>query len=85
MPRRTLIDFYADLSSTAGEFVVYDDGYRSWSYHCRDHEPRQGIRRAASQEGIGKEQAVTIWNGESRRVAHRDVGMLARGRRAGSD
>src|SRR6476659_5249812 len=36
MPRRTLIDFYADLSSTSGEFVVYDDGYRSWAYSYAD-------------------------------------------------
>ncbi|HXW05739.1 MAG TPA: AMP-binding protein [Vicinamibacterales bacterium] len=32
MPRRTLLDFFADLESTAGEFLVYDDGYRSRSY-----------------------------------------------------
>ena len=36
MLRRTLIDFYTDLSSTPGEFVVYDDGYRSWSYTYAD-------------------------------------------------
>ena len=36
MLRRTLIDFFTDLSSTPGEFVVYDDGYRSWSYTYAD-------------------------------------------------
>ena len=29
---RDVIDFYADLSTTPGTFVVYDDGYRTWSY-----------------------------------------------------
>jgi hypothetical protein len=31
MARRTLIDFFDDLASTPGEFLVYDDGYRTWS------------------------------------------------------
>jgi long-chain acyl-CoA synthetase len=62
MPRRTLIDFYADLSSTAGEFVVYDDGYRSWSYSYADVT---ALARAFAfrlrGEGVTKGQAVTIW------------------------
>ena len=62
MPRRTLIDFYADLSSTPGEFVVYDDGYRSWSYSYADVT---GLARAFAfrlrEDGITKGQAVTIW------------------------
>src|SRR4051794_23644970 len=62
MPRRTLIDFYADLSSTAGEFVVYDDGYRSWSYSYAD--VASGARAFASRlrgSGIGKGDTLTIW------------------------
>ena len=62
MPRRTLIDFYADLSSTAGEFVVYDDGYRSWSYSYAD--VASGARAFASRlrgSGIGKGDTITIW------------------------
>ena len=31
MPRRTLIDFFDDLALLDGEFLVYDDGYRTWS------------------------------------------------------
>ncbi|HTH01605.1 MAG TPA: AMP-binding protein [Vicinamibacterales bacterium] len=62
MPRRTLLDFYADLSSTPGEFVVYDDGYRSWSYSYADvvGAARVFAGRLRS-EGIAKGQAVTIW------------------------
>ena len=62
MPRRTLIDFYADLSATAGEFVVYDDGYRSWSYSYADvTAAARGFAGRLRAEGIGKGQAVTIW------------------------
>ena len=62
MPRRTLIDFYADLSSTAGEFVVYDDGYRSWSYSYADVTARaREFAERLRADGIRKGQAVTIW------------------------
>jgi long-chain acyl-CoA synthetase len=62
MLRRTLIDFYADLATTPGEFVVYDDGYRTWSYTYA--EVTAAARRFAErlrQHGIVKEQAVAIW------------------------
>jgi long-chain acyl-CoA synthetase len=62
MPRRTLIDFYADLSSTSGEFVVYDDGYRSWSYTYADvTDAARAFAARLREEGIGKGDAVTIW------------------------
>jgi long-chain acyl-CoA synthetase len=63
MPRRTLIDFFADLSSTDGEFLVYDDGYRTWTLSYR--ETADAARACASRlrtAGIGKGQAVVIWS-----------------------
>lgn len=36
MSRETLIDFFDDFSNKQGEFIVYDDGYRSWTYTYRD-------------------------------------------------
>jgi long-chain acyl-CoA synthetase len=66
MLRRTLIDFFADLSTTPGEFVVYDDGYRSWSYTYG--EIARLARRFAERlrtQGIAAGQAVAIW-GENR-------------------
>ncbi len=36
MPRETLIDFFDDLFNKQGEFIVYDDGYRSWTYTYKD-------------------------------------------------
>jgi hypothetical protein len=31
MARRTLLDFFDDLSAMNASFVVHDDGYRTWS------------------------------------------------------
>jgi long-chain acyl-CoA synthetase len=63
MLRRTLLDFYADLSTIPGEFVVYDDGYRSWSYTYAQIAAAAGVfasrLRAA---GIAKGQAIAIWS-----------------------
>ena len=66
MLRRTLIDFFADLSSTPGEFVVYDDGYRSWSYTYADvaMAARAFADRLRAQ-GVARGQHVAVW-GENR-------------------
>ncbi len=57
MLRRTLIDFHADLSALESEFVVYDDGYRSWSYSYAQ------VSRAAAEfaaRSTGKETVETL-------------------------
>jgi long-chain acyl-CoA synthetase len=62
MARRTLIDFFEDLTHD-GEFLVYDDGYRTWSLTYR--ETTAAARAFASRlrdAGIGKGQAVAIWS-----------------------
>jgi long-chain acyl-CoA synthetase len=66
MLRRTLIDFFADLSATPGEFVVYDDGYRSWSYTYADvARLAEAFAERLRAQGIAAGQAVAIW-GENR-------------------
>jgi long-chain acyl-CoA synthetase len=66
MLRRTLIDFYADLSSTPGEFVVYDDGYRSWSYtYAEVAAAARAFAERLRSQGLVKGQAVAVW-GENR-------------------
>ena len=40
MARRTLIEFFDDLSRIDGEFLSFDDGYRTWSYSYRDTTDR---------------------------------------------
>ena len=66
MPRRTLIDYFTDLSSLDAEFVVYDDGYRSWSYTYRDiGAGARAFAQRLRSSGIAKGQAIAIW-GENR-------------------
>ncbi|MEP6918774.1 MAG: AMP-binding protein, partial [Acidobacteriota bacterium] len=66
MVRRTLIDFFSDLSATAGEFVVYDDGYRSWSYsYAQIGAASRAFADRLRAEGVTAGQAVAVW-GENR-------------------
>jgi acyl-CoA synthetase (AMP-forming)/AMP-acid ligase II len=65
MARRTLLDFFADLERTPGEFLVYDDGYRTRSYTYG--EVAQAARDFAAtlpgafDPGRSKPHAVVIW------------------------
>ena len=36
MPRETLVDFFHDLATTRGDFLVYDDGFRSRTFSYRE-------------------------------------------------
>jgi long-chain acyl-CoA synthetase len=63
MPRRTLIDFFDDLSSTRGEFLVYDDGYRTWSLSYRDVvDAARAFADRLRNAGVAKGDAVAIWS-----------------------
>jgi long-chain acyl-CoA synthetase len=63
MARRTLIDFFDDLSSHTREFLTYDDGYRSWSYSYRDTAARsRAFAARLHQAGIAKGEHVIIWS-----------------------
>jgi long-chain acyl-CoA synthetase len=62
----TLLDFFADFAACPGDFLIYDDGYRSWRYSYAD------VARAARlfagklrKAGIGSGEKVVIWS-ESR-------------------
>jgi long-chain acyl-CoA synthetase len=62
MARRTLIDFFGDVATTPGEFLTYDDGYRTWSYTYG--EVAAAARACAARlaaSGVGPGQAVAIW------------------------
>jgi len=63
MVRETLLDFFADMTRRHGEFLVYDDGYRSrsWPYEEVGRAAR-GVARAFGEAGIGKGDAVVIWS-----------------------
>ncbi len=63
MARRTLIDFFDDLSRTDREFLSYDDGYRTWSYTYRTTTERaRAFAAALHAAGITKGQHVVIWS-----------------------
>jgi long-chain acyl-CoA synthetase len=60
---QTLLDFFAELGGYAEEFLVYDDGYRSWSYRYAD------VARAARLfagrlrgAGVAKGDKVLFWS-----------------------
>jgi long-chain acyl-CoA synthetase len=63
MARRTLHDFFDDLSSTAGEFLVYDDGYRTWALTYQETAAAaRAFARRLRDAGIGKGRAVIVWS-----------------------
>ena len=65
MTRRTLLDFFADVTGDAtksAQFLVYDDGYRTWTWTYG--ELAAAARQFAARlrgHGIGAGQAVAIW------------------------
>ena len=62
MARRTLIDFFVDLSAIDGEFIVFDDGYRSWSYTYGEIAAAARAFAGRLREArITSGQAVAIW------------------------
>jgi long-chain acyl-CoA synthetase len=63
MARRTLIDFFEDLSRIDREFLAYDDGYRTWSYTYRETTARaRGFAATLHASGFTKGDHVVIWS-----------------------
>ena len=63
MARRTLIDFFDDLALIDGEFLSFDDGYRTWSYTYRETARQAEVFASALEAaGIAKGQHVVIWS-----------------------
>ncbi len=66
MPRDTLLDFFHDFERHADEFIIYDDGFRS--YHYRYDEIAAKARAFAARladAGIVKDEKVILY-GENR-------------------
>src|ERR1700689_3303692 len=62
MHRETLLDFFQDLAAENGEFLVYEDGYRTWSRTYA--EVARAARAFAARlraRGIGKGDKVVFW------------------------
>src|ERR671936_73357 len=66
MARRTLIDFFDDLAKVDAEFLVHDDGYRTWSWSYRDlASAARSFARTLQARGIREGAAIVVW-GENR-------------------
>ena len=66
MPRDTLIDFFQDFSTARGDFLVYDDGFRSRSYTYQTMgRMSRGFAAQLHEAGLRKGDAVVFW-GENR-------------------
>ena len=60
--RRTLIDFFDDLTKANGQFLTYDDGYRTRSYaYAEVANAAETLAARLEQHGIGKGDHVLIW------------------------
>jgi long-chain acyl-CoA synthetase len=59
---RTLVDFFDGLEQTRGDFLTYDDGYRSWTYsYAESARASRAFAGRLRREGIGKGEHVAIW------------------------
>ena len=66
MARDTLIDFFQDFSAARGDFLVYDDGFRSRSYTYKEiSRMARGFAARLHAFGLRKGDAVVFW-GENR-------------------
>ncbi len=66
MQRDTLIDFFRDLVSIRGDFLVYDDGYRRRAYsYDQVGRAARGFAHALAAAGSTKGDKVVFW-GENR-------------------
>jgi len=61
--RDTLIDFFHDFSRARGVFLVYDDGFRSWSYTYEDIDRRaRHFAGMIHRLGLRQGDAVVFWS-----------------------
>ena len=63
MVRGTLIDFFGDLAQAKGDFLVYDDGFRSRSYSYADvARAARGFSARLHALGLRKGDKVVFWS-----------------------
>ena len=66
MARDTLLDFFHDFEQHATEFIIYDDGFRSYHYRYDEIAARaRAFAARLAEAGIGKDDKV-IFYGENR-------------------
>ena len=67
MTRRTLLDFFADVTADTtaknAQFLAYDDGYRTWTWTYGDlAAAARGFARRLREQGVAPGQAIAIWS-----------------------
>jgi long-chain acyl-CoA synthetase len=63
LTRETLLDFFADWAHRDGPFLVYDDGYRSWTYtYCQVAGAARTFAGRLRAGGIAKGNKVLFWS-----------------------
>jgi long-chain acyl-CoA synthetase len=63
VPRDTLIDFFGDLSQARGEFLVYDDGFRSRGYsYAEVAGAAQRLAERLHALGLRKGDKIVFWS-----------------------
>src|SRR3990172_5291940 len=63
MNRESLVDFFVDVTRQDGEFLVYDDGYRSRSYrYDQVGRAARGFARRLRVRGVGQGRAAVLWS-----------------------
>ena len=63
VPTRTLLDLFEQFAALECECVVYDDGYRSWSYQYREiANAARAFADRLRHESIGSGDKVLIWS-----------------------
>jgi long-chain acyl-CoA synthetase len=61
--RDTLIDFFADLTAARGDFLVYDDGFRSRTHTYADvGRAARGFAARLDLEGLRKGDKIVFWS-----------------------
>jgi long-chain acyl-CoA synthetase len=61
--RKTLLDFFRRFADSPAEFVVYDDGYRRWSYSYRSIAAAAHLfATRLRDESIVKGQRILFWS-----------------------
>ncbi len=60
---RTLVDFFSEFADRESEFVVYDDGFRRWSYSYRQiAQSAQAFAVKLRAAEIAKGDKILIWS-----------------------
>ena len=66
MTRDTLLDVFSDLAATRGEFLVYDDGFRTQSRSYEDvGRAARAFAARLADAGVRQGDRIILW-GENR-------------------